>query len=165
MRREQEIILQDRGKEIVFRIKEMSALQLEKWLMRALLALCKSRHVNKEENSNNTNKSKVLIDALFDGRFLEVFCNADFEEIEPLLDELLTCVQRRVDNGYMQVNSSTIESYVEDVRTLFELRMEVLKFNLDFLLEMNQEEARLEEVENGKGKMPTFNMKIPKQAM
>ncbi len=165
MRKELEITLQDRGKDIVFVIKEMPALQLEKWLMKALLALCGSRNFEAQSTSKgHTKTTKELLDSLFEGRFLEVFCNTECSEIEPLLDELLTCVQRRVDNGLMQVNSNTIESYIEDVRTLFNLRMEVLKLNLDFLLELNQEAQNSEEQKGKKIPFPSHKAKFQAQA-
>ncbi len=37
MRREVTVTLDDRGNELTFRIREMSALQLERWIMRACL--------------------------------------------------------------------------------------------------------------------------------
>ncbi len=147
MRKEIEISIEDREKELIFLIKEMPAAKLEKWLIRLFLALCKEKE----------SKEKEVLEALYAGNFLEAFQNVDFDTIEELLDELLTCVQRRVDKGLMQLSPQTIDNHIEDVRTIFKLRMEVLKLNLAFLLK----EGNGEKTPTTAKKFPTFNMKAP----
>ncbi len=148
MRKEIEIQITDRDKNLIFFIKEMPAAKLEKWLIRLFLALCTKE--NKKEDE--------ILQALYAGNFLELFASMNFENIEDLLDELLTCVQRRVDNGFMQLSPQTIDNHIEDVRTLFKLRMEVLKLNLNFLLKEGIEEETTQNIKKNKA-FPTFNMK------
>ncbi len=131
MRKESEIILIDRGRELLFIIKEMPASKLEKWLMQVVLLLSKS------ENQLNEYADSNIISNLLTKKGLSLLSSIDFNKAEPLLDELFSCVHRKVDNALIAVTPQNIDTFIEDVETLFRLRLEVLKLNLSFFIQEN----------------------------
>jgi hypothetical protein len=52
---------------------------------------------------------------------------------EPLLDELLTCVEFMPDPARPEVVRSLIDDDIEEVATIFKLQKEVLALHVDFL--------------------------------
>jgi hypothetical protein len=52
---------------------------------------------------------------------------------EPLLDELLTCVEFMPDSARPEVVRSLIDDDIEEVATIFKLQKEVLALHVDFL--------------------------------
>ncbi len=164
MRKEIEITLLDRGKELIFKIREMPASKLEKWLMKAVLLIAQSREKNTNLSENDESQISTFAH-LFASNKLELLLELNFEKAEPLLDELLTCVQRKVDSALIAVTPDNIDTFIDDVETLFRLRLEVLKLNLDFFTQeipflegnmtskMNQEEALKQKEESKVYKM------------
>ncbi len=149
MRREIELTLKDRSKELVFIIREMSASKLEKWLVKALLLISKSQ-INNEELNNSQNLIEEndtqtadfsLFSKILSSKKYELLLNIDFEQAEELYDDLLTCVHRKVDNALISLTKDNVDSFIEDVQTLFRLRLEVIKLNLDFFTEENQSDT------------------------
>ncbi len=150
MRKESEIILIDRGKELSFLIKEMPASKLEKWLIQVVLLLSKS------ENQLNEYTDYNIISNLITKKGLSLLSSIDFNKAEPLFDELLSCVHRKVDNAMISVTAQNIDTFIEDVETLFRLRLEVLKLNLSFF---TQEESSITQEEKKQAEN-TFDMRI-----
>lgn len=110
----------DKGK--MFKITEMPAVKMDKWATKALLLLGKS--------GSAFNLAQINLEEL-----LSKLSSANYEGVEPLLEELLSCVSFEKDGVSMVMTSSIADSIVEDWTTLFRLRIEALKLNLGFLEE------------------------------
>lgn len=133
MRKEKIITLDDRGKKLTFKIREMSATGLESWIIRAMLLIGADKTKGRTDIKNAADFIKT------DG--LQLISSLDYEKARPLLDELLACCSR-IDGGIEQLcTPETVDGYIEDVKTLIALRMEALKLNLDFLAPENPSDS------------------------
>lgn len=112
----------DAGKS--FRITEMPILQADKWAQRALFAIARA---GVDTNSININGGMLEMAKLA----LDVVGKIDPEVGGDLLDELLSCVQIIPTGGVPR--SLVMDSDIEDIKTLFVLRKEVLALHIDFL--------------------------------
>ena len=124
MRKQIEIKIEagrDAGK--VFLIEEMPAVQMDRWVTRALCMLGRS-------GSGISAISGMTMEAL-----LQAFSKLDFKDSEPLLDELLACCSFKKDGSLVKMGGSMTDSVIEDWTTIFKLRIEALKLNLGFLEE------------------------------
>lgn len=115
----------DKGKHYL--ITEMSASQAEKWATRAFLALA---HSGVEVPQN-------LVDAGFAGIAvlgLRSLIGLQFEEAEPLLDEMFSCVQFIPDIRQQNVVRPIKEEAddLEEVATRVQLRTEVFELHVGF---------------------------------
>lgn len=127
MRKEVTITLPDRDKRLTFRIREMPVTRLDSWLMRAILLLAGT------DASLPEGAGMAEVGRFFRTRGLKALENLDYERAKPLLDELLGCCARLSDTGVeQQCAPETVDGYIEDVATLFTLRLEALKLNLGF---------------------------------
>ena len=120
------LTLQDRDQELTFKIKEMSAVQLEGWMCRALLLMAGSG-IQVPNTADIRAAGAYLAE-----KGLVALGNVDFEKAQPLLDELLGCCSRVVEKVQERCTPATVDAYIQDVKTLFTLRMEALKLNLGF---------------------------------
>lgn len=111
----------DSGK--VYMITEKSARQTEKWAARAILAL-QNAGVNVESGSGIAGIAAVGAASFF---------KLSFAEFEPLLDEMLTCVEAMRDPKIPTMLHTLIDTDTEEVSTLLRLRVEVLMLHTDFL--------------------------------
>ena len=113
----------DQGK--TFKITEMPALKAEKWATRAFLALAASGL----DLPTDVNAGMAGIAALG----LDVFRNLDFEKAEPLLDEMIECVQFQP-SAQAPARELLLgnEGDIEEVGTLLTLRMAVFKLHVNF---------------------------------
>lgn len=120
----------DKGKR--FLITEMPALQAEKWAARAFLALAHSGVQIPDDI-----KSGGMIGLAFTG--LQMLQGVRFEEAEPLMDEMLACIQIIPDptnpefTRPLQVNIGDGDD-IEEVSTLLLLRQEIFGLHTDFFL-------------------------------
>lgn len=112
----------DAGK--TFRITEMPILQADKWAQRALFAIARA---GVDTSSINMNGGMLEMARLA----LDVVGKIDPEVGGDLLDELLSCVQIIPTGGVPR--SLVMDSDIEDIKTLFVLRKEVLALHIDFL--------------------------------
>lgn len=112
----------DAGKS--FRITEMPILQADKWAQLALFAIARA---GVDTSSINMNGGMLEMARLA----LDVVGKIDPEVGGDLLDELLSCVQIIPTGGVPR--SLVIDSDIEDIKTLFVLRKEVLALHIDFL--------------------------------
>jgi hypothetical protein len=112
----------DKGK--VFLLTEMAASRAEKWAIRALLALGKA----------GVEVGDALSGGMQDIARLgyDVLNHANYEDIAPLLDEMMDCVQVVPNPGNQDVVRRLIEDDICEVLTRLRLRMEVFKLHLDF---------------------------------
>jgi hypothetical protein len=126
-RREKIISLQDRDQELTFRIREMSAVKMERWLAEAL-------KLTAEAGLDLPRLGDPDVVKVF---LLESFLPAALGRIEydkawPLLEALLNCCSRLVENVAEPCSSQSVEAYIEDVSTLITLRCEAMRVNAGF---------------------------------
>jgi hypothetical protein len=105
----------------VYRITEMPAVKAEKWALKALWAVA-SAGVDIPEDVSNAPLAKL---AEFG---LKALAKVPFHIAEPLLDEMLTCVEVLTDAGVRKL----IADDFQDVKTILKLRKEVLSLHVDF---------------------------------
>lgn len=114
----------DNGK--LFFITEMPALKAEKWAARAFLALAGSG-VNLPENAENAGMAGIAVVGL------QALQNARFAEVEPLMDEMLGCIEIVPDPNNQAYKRALIgDDDIEELSTLALLRMEVFELHTGF---------------------------------
>ena len=126
MRNEKTIEIEDRGNKLTFKIREMSATQLEDWTMRAVLVLAGAGS-DIPASGGVEGIGKYLAE-----HGLAAIGNVDYQRAKPLLDEMLGCCYRVIDKLEERVTPQTAEAYIEDMTTLFKLRLEAFKVNFSF---------------------------------
>lgn len=141
MRKEAIITLQDtdyKGNpiEVSFKVRQMSALQQERWINRVLLLVLKNGEALKSLGTNITDiKSKIEGNNGIEN-IIGIFRNLEYEQVEPLYDELLTCCSHIPDinqpNMIVPCTTSMIDTVISDYRNLYRLRKEALKINFNF---------------------------------
>lgn len=109
----------DGGKTFV--LTEMPAMQAEKWATKAFFALAKS---GLDVPPDIADQGLAGVAALG----LKAFSGISFYDAEPLLDEMLGCVQIKEKIATRKLTPDDIE----EVATLLTLRQEVLKIHVDF---------------------------------
>ena len=135
MRNEKTITLDDRGNKLTFKIREMSATDTGKWIMRALKALGAA-------GAELPDGADLKAAVVFIRNNFQSFCkNIDLEDVQSLLDDLLRSCTRIVGKAEEAVTLETIDDYVSDVRTLFALYGEAAKVCLDFFGTENRSES------------------------
>ena len=115
----------DKGK--VFLLTEMPASQAEKWAERALLALMRSGIDVPDDLSKQGMAGIVSVG-------LRLFGGVSFQEMGPLLDELMACVQITPDPHHPEIVRRLIEEDIEEVATRIKLKAEVYKLHTNFSL-------------------------------
>lgn len=122
--------------EKTFRIRKMSALQLEKWCFRALIALFGSQADVPPGLAEAAQTSNA---AAFVQIGLKGLTGLTWEKVESLYDELLRQVDK-VPNpenpeAVVKLHNGNADAHVESAGTLFRLRAEVLALCLNFSLD------------------------------
>lgn len=128
----------DRGKH--FLLTEMDAMRSEKWAMRALLAMGRSG-IDVPDDILTSGAIGIL------GAGLSSIAKLPFEEAEPLLNEMLSCItfipdpsKRDVMNPERPISRPLIldeamgDADIQEVATLVQLRKEVAELHLGFSL-------------------------------
>ena len=126
-RKEKTIIISDRDGDLHFLIKEMSAVQLESWIIRGVLVLANAG-LDTPDKSDLREAGEYLAQ-----NWKKLLSSVDYEKAKPLLDEMLGCCYRVIDNARERCTPESVEGYIMDVATLIKLRMEALTFNLGFI--------------------------------
>lgn len=114
----------DKGK--VFVLTEMPALRAEAWAARALLALI----------AGNVQMPAGIEKAGFAGLAqlgIRSLSGLKWEAAEPLLSEMLTCVQIMPTPTLPSVVRPLIDDDIEEITTLIKLRKEIWDLHTDFL--------------------------------
>ena len=135
MRKEVTVTLNDRGNDLTFRIKEMPATKVERWIIKLAGALS-ATGVFSADVADGVDAQKAIADFLLSGGLSKLgMVTKDYDEvIQPLIDELYTCVEQKVGNAYFALTPDVIDAKIEDVRTLFNLQKEIVKLHLDFFV-------------------------------
>lgn len=126
-RRTIELTLEDRGKQLQFVVKEMPATKLEAWIIRALLLIA-GAGIEVPGGSDLRRAGEFLAN-----KGVGALGTLNYEKASPLLDDLLGCCYRKLDRVEERCTPDSVDGYIEDVTTLFKLRMEAAKLNLGFL--------------------------------
>ena len=135
MRKEITVTLNDRGNELTFRIREMPATKVERWIIKLAGALS-ATGVFSADVADGVDAQKAIADFLLKGGLSKLGAvTKDYDEvIQPLIDELYACVEQKVGNAYFALTPDVIDAKIEDVRTLFNLQKEIVKLHLDFFV-------------------------------
>lgn len=115
----------DQGKALL--ITEMPAAKAEKWAMRMFLALKGS-----DSQIPLDLKDLGMVGVAIVGFNVILRANVKFEELEPLLDEMLTCVQAIPDHNNANHTRPLLPGEIEEVKTLGWLRSEILELHTGF---------------------------------
>lgn len=131
-RKVRKVKLQDRGRELSFRIKEMGALNAEKWKIRAIMLLL-SGNISMPEGASIEDGVKMFM-AEGAGKLFKTLQSIDVEKALILFDELLySCCEIEKNGITAALTPELIEANIEDSSTITKLRFECLKVHFDFL--------------------------------
>jgi hypothetical protein len=126
-RRTNKVIIQaegrDKGK--IFVLTELSASKAERWGMKALFLLVKAG-VNVPDSVVGSGMAGIA--AVGIGRLFQL----NFEEVEPLMDEMFECIQIQPSTAKPDIIRPLIEDDIEEVYTRVHLRAEVLQLHTGF---------------------------------
>lgn len=109
----------------VFLLTEMSAMKAEKWAARALLVLARS-NMQIPEGITSAGMAGIAVIGI------HALAGVEFAQAEPLLDEMLQCVEFIPDAARPMVKRHLMEDDIEEVRTYVRLREEVLSLHVGF---------------------------------
>lgn len=145
MRKETIITLSDDGKELKFRVRQMSASHLYDYIIRLVLAL--SHSGLKLTDGDEADLSKVGEHIMANG--LQALRGVEHGMAKPLLDEMLACCSRISDSGVEQVvTPDSLDGFISDPRTIFKLQFEAAKLNFGFLGEAAESHSNSPEALN-----------------
>jgi hypothetical protein len=113
----------DAGK--VYQLNEMTAARAEKWAIRAFMALSRSGFSVPDGIA-----SLGIIGVFMIG--FQSFRYASFAEIEPLMDEMMTCVKAVPDQSNPLMTRALVDSDTEEIETRWELRKQILELHAGF---------------------------------
>ncbi len=136
-RKEIDVSITDEGRDQgkVFHIKEMPAMQAEQWAMRALMAVARSGVDIGQAASGGMQALAYL--------GIEAITKVHFEDVKPLLDEMLDCVSVKPNLKNLAIVRPLMEEDIEEVQTLLQLRKEVLNLHLGFSNPADQSKSTL----------------------
>jgi hypothetical protein len=127
MRKEKDFVAtadRDNGKR--FKITELPAMQAEKWAAKFFLAMAKSG-IDIPSDIAQQGMAGVAVVAL------RSLGGVDWSLAEPLLDEMFRCVQIYLPGGNgTQTRPPTAQDDIEEIKTIWDLRKEVLELHLGF---------------------------------
>jgi hypothetical protein len=120
-----DVTINDRGEDKTFRITELSASAAEAWASQLFFAMANSGIEIPEdlEEMGFAGIMQMGIGAL--GKL-------KYEEVKPLLDKMMECVQFYPDPFNKLVVRMLLEEDIEDVQTRLKLRKEIIKLHVDF---------------------------------
>lgn len=138
MRKEKKIVVNDRGQELAFVVREMPATKLESWIVRAGLLIAGAGLADGLLGGKSAGEPLDAAHAMQaagqmiaqGGDLLRALGTVDYEKARPLLNELLECCTPA--DAVTPLTPETADGIIEDVRTLFTLRKEALALNLGF---------------------------------
>lgn len=114
-----------RDKDKVFKIIEMPSTKAESWATRLLLGLAKAG-VDVPDDIQHAGMAGVASLAL------KAIGGIDFKDAEPLLAEMLSCVQVIPDPANPNITRALIEGDFEEVATIVKIRKEVFNLHVNF---------------------------------
>jgi hypothetical protein len=113
----------DKGK--VFILTEMPSAKSEKWGMRAILALQKLG-IQLPDVEPGAGMAGIAAHGA------QALNSLPFEELEPLMDEMMTCVKIKPDPSKPGIIRALIEEDIEEIVTRLTLRVQIMELHLGF---------------------------------
>lgn len=113
----------DKGKR--FLLTEMPSLHAERWATRMLMGMVRSG-VDLPPDIEKAGMAAIATVTF------KAMAMIPFDIAEPLLNEMLTCIQVLPDPANPDVTTPFSEYYVEEVETIIKLRKEVLGLHINF---------------------------------
>lgn len=113
----------DKGK--CFVIDEMPASRAEKWATQALLAVSRAG-INLPDEAMGAGMAGVAVMGL------TAIGNLAWHDLEPLMEEMWTCIRIAPDEKRPEVIRALVEDDIEEVSTRLRLRAEVLELHTGF---------------------------------
>lgn len=134
MREARIVDIKDGGKVKSFQIKQMSATQLERWVLQFTSLLAKNKGLLSEFNVSEEKEMDVKV--VF--KILSALLALDHNSVMPLYNQMLSCVSHLPDKNNNGISTpltdeQTIDAIIEDFETIIALRLEAVKLNLSFL--------------------------------
>lgn len=115
MRKENIVTINDGGQDKKFKVKQMSASQGERFLIKVMLLLGASADTDKLSDASG---------------FMGAIANQPYEKVQELMDILLSCVSRVHDGGIeSQLTPENVDSFIDEMPTLLKLRGEAFSIN------------------------------------
>jgi hypothetical protein len=108
-----------------FLLTEMDAYSGERWAIRAVLALAKSGAEMPADASTAGWAGLASVG-------MKALTGLSFEDAEPLLAEMLRCVQIQPDPARPEFVRALLPDDIEEIKTMLQLRMEVFKLHVSF---------------------------------
>ena len=105
---------EDGGESLHFRIKQMSATQAERFTFKLLLLI-------------GANGGKIQTGDL--SSLLGSLASADYDKIQELLTELLSCCAIVKENVEVKLTEENVDGFISERNTLLQLRAEAFKVN------------------------------------
>ena len=118
----------DTGK--VFLVEEMPVSRLEKWCARALIAMLGADIPADVAQLAGTSNAAALVQVFQTG-----LKSLRWQDAEPLYDDLLPQIYvlpQGQERGRLRLSPGNIDAHVQDLKTIFRLRMTVLELSLGF---------------------------------
>ena len=132
MRKESYITLLDDGRELNFKLTQMSAMQQTRWASKAVILLS-ATGVVKSLTQFEVDKLQKQFEAEGLNMVLDLIGKLDYEKVEPLFNELLTCAAYIPDvnnrNFVTAITTNNIDSIVTDFKNVYKLAIEAFKVN------------------------------------
>lgn len=113
----------------VFKITEMGAIPAEKWAQRAFLAIARSG-IDVPAEAFTSGVAGIVGIGMAYG--IRAIAGLTFADAEPLLDEMMTCVQIIRDPRHPEMAFKLLPDDIEEVATILLLRDEVIKLHTGF---------------------------------
>ena len=151
MRNETRVIIEENGQRHEFAIRQMSATQLEWWILRAIPCIGPALELP-------DGAGVEAIGAALEKHGVAALMKIDPEKAKPLLDEMLTCASRVVDGNLYPVSINTVDAFFSGVGSLFKLRVECFKANFGFFV--NAARSGSPESANAPKVSPTVRMSL-----
>lgn len=126
MRKELDVTITDLGRDQgkVFHLKEMPASRAEKWAMRALMLVARA-NADLGELAGMGMQGIAMLG-------IQSIMKIDFEDAEPLLDEMMECVSIKPDPKNPNVIRNLIDDDIEEIGTRIFLRQKIIELHVGF---------------------------------
>lgn len=145
MRRTKTFTITDRGVDKTFEVKEMDALSLELWTLRALKMLLATDilgTVDVDKIQSSADMPGIVSEIILKNGFSSL-SKVNFVEFQQLQAEMLATCSIVQENGFkMLLTTQTIQGNIDDYRTIGKIVFEVVKFNLNFSLPGEQTQSQ-----------------------
>lgn len=136
-RKERIITIQDRDEQWTFKIREMSAIELESWMLRLVQLL------GEEETGSGQDPDLRAVGKILSGGGLAALSRLPYRKLKELLDEMLGCCYRMLGEKEERCTPQSVDSYIQEATSLLRLRLEAATLNLGFLYAAGRKRLRL----------------------